>query len=140
MPAIKSSQEIAAKWSRVTQGRSQDFQNGVKSPRRSWVQSTVAAEDSYKAGVTAAANEGRFGKGATAAGDKKWQDKSVNIGVARWAPGVTAATKDFESGFAPFADVISKTTLNPRYPKGDPRNYQRVQQIGDALHAARIGK
>lgn len=140
MPAIKSSKDIAAKWSRVTQGRSQDFQNGVKSPRRSWATSAQASEESYKAGVTAAANEGRFGKGVGAAGDKKWQDKTVNIGVARWAPGVTAATNDFESGFAPYADVISKTNLNPRYPKGDPRNYQRVQQIGDALHAARLGK
>jgi hypothetical protein len=90
--------------------------------------------------VTTAANEGRFEKGVAEAGDKKWQDKTVNVGVGRWGGGVAIAQPDFEKGFAPYADVIGKTNLNPRYPKGDPRNYDRTRQIGEALHNARIGK
>jgi len=137
--AMKSAKDVAAKWARVTSGRSTDFSDGVKAPRRSWTAGANAAEGSYKEGVTKAANEGRFGKGVTAAGDSKWQKKTVSVGVSRWAPGVAVAQGDMEAGFAPYVDVISKIDLNPRYPKGDPRNFDRVKQIGEALNKKRIG-
>jgi len=137
--AMKSAKEIASKWARVTSGRSTDFSDGVKAPRRSWAAGASAAEGSYKEGVTKAANEGRFGKGVAAAGDSKWQKKTVSVGVSRWAPGVAVAQADMEAGFAPYADVISKIDLLPRYPKGDPRNFDRVKQIGEALNKKRIG-
>ena len=135
---IKSAKDTATKWSRVTSGRSADFSAGVKAPKKSWSQNALAAEENYKSGVTQAAQDGRFGKGIKLAGDTKWQDKTVSVGVARWGGGVSAATGDFEKGFAPYADVIAKQTLTPRYPKGDPRNIDRVKQIADALHAAKI--
>ena len=50
------------------------------------------------------------------------------------------AGPDFEKGFAPYADVIRATALPPRFPKGDPRNYTRVQVIGTALRAKKVGK
>lgn len=140
MIAIKSAKDVAEKWSRVTQGRGKDFEAGVKSPRRSWAQGAEQAEESYKAGVTAAANEGRFARGVKAAGDSKWQDKTVKVGVGRWGAGVAVAAKDYETGFQPYADAISKVTLSPRYPKGDPRNYDRTRQIGEALNAVRLAK
>ena len=137
--AMKSAKDVAAKWSRVTQQRSSDFSDGVKAPRRSWAGGAKSAAESYKSGVTTAANEGRFEKGVEAAGDAKWQKKTVSVGVSRWAPGVAVAQSDMESGFAPYADVISKIDLNPRYPKGDPRNFDRVKQIGEALNKKRVG-
>jgi hypothetical protein len=136
---MKSAKDIAVKWSRVTQQRSQDFSEGVKAPRRSWAAGATQAAGSYKDGVTKAAQEGRFEKGVTAAGDAKWQKKTVSVGVSRWAPGVAVAQADMEAGFAPYADVISKIDLNPRYPKGDPRNFDRVKQIGEALNKKRVG-
>lgn len=139
MPAIKTAKDIAAKYSRVTQQRSVDFSDGVKNPRRSWAKSALDAGESYRSAVTAAAAEGRFERGVSAAGDEKWKDKVVKVGVARWPSGVAAAQGDFEKGFSPYADVIAATTLSPRYPKGDPRNFDRVRQIGEALHKKRIG-
>jgi len=140
MPQIKSSKDIASKWSRVTQQRTTDYVAGVKAPRVDWATATAGAEDNYRAGVTAAANRGSFGKGVVASGTKKWQDKTQSIGAGRWPSGVAVAQGDFEAGFAPFAEVISRTTLSPRYPKGDPRNYARVSEIGNALNAAKVGK
>jgi len=139
MPAIRSSKEIAEKWARVTQGRSSDFAAGVKSPMKSWEKGAGAAEESYKAGVIAAANEGRFGIGVKAAGDSKWSEKTIKVGVGRWSGGVAVARPDFEAGFSKYADVIQKTELPPRYPKGDPRNFERVKVMGEALRAAKVG-
>lgn len=140
MAEIKSAVDIAAKYGRVTSGRSADFQNGVKTPRRSWAKGATAGAQNYRDGVTKAANEGRFEKGIAAAGDEKQLRKTLDVGVARWAPGVQAGQKDYAAAMAPVVDTIAKTVLSPRYPKGDPRNYQRVADIGNALNALKTAK
>lgn len=140
MPAIRSAREISEKWSSVTPTRTAFFESGVKAPRKDWSRSTLASESSYKEAVTKAAHEGRFGKGVTKAGTDKWQRKTLEVGAARWGPGVSMAAPDFESGYAPYRDAIEKIVLKPRFPKGDPRNYDRVKQIGDTLHNLKIAK
>jgi len=138
MPAIKDSTSIARKWATVTPSRSGDYEEGVKNPKRSWANATKKAEDRYKEGVKKAADEGRFGKGVENAGDDKWQRGATEKGVARWGQGVTIAEGEYEKGFAPYAEVIRGTKLPPRYPKGDPRNIQRVTKMAAALHKAKI--
>ena len=138
MPAIKSASEIAKKWATVTPGRSGDYEQGVRNPKRSWATATSAAEGSYKDAVVKAANEGRFGKGVKAAGDEAWSKGATEKGTQRWGPGVQIAEGNFSQGFAPYASVISALTLPPRYPKGDPRNIQRVAAMADALHKAKV--
>jgi len=140
MPAIKSTSSIAEKWARVTPQRAADYASGVKSPTNSWEQNTLAAKDAQAQGVQEALSNDSFSKGVSAAGDAKWQRKASTVGAQRFGPGVQAAKSDYESGFAPYAGVISSTTLPPRGSKGDPRNYDRVKAMGDALHAAKVGK
>lgn len=140
MPAIRSISDIASKWTRVTPARSEDYREGVESPKKDWETETKAAEGRYKEGVTKAANEGRFGRGVSEAGTSKWKDRAIKVGVDRWGPGVSLAGPEYEKGFGPFRDVIERTSLPPRGPKGDPRNYERVKAIGDALHKAKIGR
>lgn len=140
MPAIKAVSAISEKWSRVTPQRAPDYAAGVKSPKKSWQENTLAAEAAQAQGVQEAISEGRFGKGVAAAGNAKWQRKASTVGAQRFGPGVQAARPDYEAGFAPYAGVISSTTLPPRGSKGDPRNYDRVKTMGDALHAAKVGK
>lgn len=140
MVAIRSAREIAEKWSSVTPTRTGFFEAGVRAPRRDWARSAIAAADNYKIAVIAAANEGRFQKGVNKAGTEKWQRKTLDIGAGRWGPGVSVAAPDFEAGFSPYRDAIDKLVLKPRFPKGDPRNYDRVKQIGDVLHALKLAR
>lgn len=137
MPAVKSSAQIAEKWARVTPQRAQDFEQGVRNPRRSWAQATAAAADAQAEGVQQAIAEGRFQRGVERAGDEKWRNNTVEKGVRRWGPGVQVAQQDFQQGFEPFRQVIEQTTLPPRFPKGDPRNLERVSAITTALHRAK---
>lgn len=137
MIPMATAKETAAKWSRVTSGRSEDFKAGVKAPKRSWEKGATGASENYKLGVIAAANAGKFEQGVKVAGDAKWQTKTSTVGVSRWATGVSVAQGDYEAGFSKFADVITKIELPPRYPKGDPRNYDRVRVIGEALRSAK---
>ena len=138
MPKIKSAAEIAEKYGRVTPMRAADFEAGVKAPLENWEEKTRAAESNYEQGVTASIGNKSFGKGVTAAGNAKWQRKTIEVGVGRWGTGVRAGQPDYQKSFEPFRGVIETTTLPPRYPKGDPRNIDRVNSMAKALHDAKI--
>lgn len=138
MPKIRSAKDISSKWATVTPMRGADYEAGVKAPLEDWGTRAAAAEDSWGAGVQAAIADKRFGKGVKAAGTEKWQRKTVAVGIGRWGPGVRAAEGDYETGFGPFRDVIERTTLPPRYPKGDPRNIDRVSTMASELHKAKV--
>jgi len=140
MPAIRSAKDIAAKWATVTPMRGADYEAGVRTPLKNWEVQTVAAADAWEGGVSAAIAERRFEKGVKEAGFDKWQRKTIEVGVGRWPAGVRAAQSDYEEGFAPFRDVIERTTLPPRYPRGDDRNIDRVRVMARALHEAKIGR
>jgi hypothetical protein len=140
MPAIKPTSQSSDKWVRRAGQAGPDYAKGVQNPRTSWAESTAAAADAQAAGVQQAISEGRFERGVAKAGNAKWQRKASTVGAQRFGPGVAAAKGDYEAGFAPYANVIQGVTLAPRGAKGDPRNYERVKQIGDALHEAKTGQ
>lgn len=137
---IKSTEQIAKKWSEVTPQRAGDYEAGVKSPKRSWSQATSDAAENYNQGVQEAISRGAFEKGVNAAGDSAWRDGAVNKGVSRWPQGVRMGKNKYQEGFAPYQSIISGLTLSPKGAKGDPRNYDRVREVGEALHAGKVGK
>lgn len=139
MANVKSGTGTAEKWSRVTPQRQTDYQNGVQNPRVPWAAATKGAEERYKAGVQEAASKGRYGKGVTAAGDAKWQQKALAKGPSRFAEGVAMSAPDYQAAVQPYLDVIASTNLPPRYAKGDPRNVERVKVIADALRKRKTG-
>ncbi|GAI53141.1 unnamed protein product [marine sediment metagenome] len=118
--------------------RAADYEAGVRSPRRDWKTETAAAEPRYIEGVTKAATEKRFGKGVARVGTAKWQRKSIDVGTARFGPGVAAAGPDYEEGFGPYRDVIAGLTLPQKYTTGDDRNLARVATVTKALHDKKI--
>lgn len=138
MAEIKKLSLITDKWTRVTPGRQEDYKLGIQNPRRDWESETAAAEDNWKAGIDAAAGKGLFGKGVRKAGTKKWQEKALKKGPARFAEGVYIAGPDYEAGFKPYHAAIEAVDLGPRFPKRDPRNLERVKRIVDALVAEKV--
>ncbi|MFQ5778707.1 MAG: hypothetical protein ACE5IP_11940 [Terriglobia bacterium] len=115
-----------------------DYEAGVRNPRRNWAEAAVAAEPAYRDGVTQAAQAGRFGRGVRRAGNQKWQQRAIELGVPRFPTGVAAAADEWTRGFAPFHQAISAVQLAPRRPKRDPANRQRINQILDAVTNAAI--
>lgn len=140
MPAVKSLDRISSKWARVAAVSQQEFEDGVRNPRADWAETTRAAESNYERGVQTAIQRKSFGKGVAKAGTAKWQERTLSKGPNRWAEGIQKSRSAYESGFAPFREVIQRTTLPPRGPKGDPKNIQRVSAIAEALHAEKIAR
>lgn len=133
MAEIKPLSSIRDKWTRVTPGRTEDYKLGIQNPKRDWEEETKAGKDNWKAGVDAAAAKDLFAKGVTKAGTAKWRDHALKKGPGRFAEGVYIAGPDYETGFKPFHDAISRVDLGPRFPKRDPRNLNRVKAVVDAL-------
>ena len=138
MPEIKSASEVAAKWARVTPQRTEDYETGVKNPKRDWASETAAAAGRQAEGIQKAISENRFEKGVQKAGTEKWQKGATQKGPQRWSQGVQVGQDDYESGFAPFRETIQNTNLPPRFPAGDPRNIERTKAMAAALHKKRV--
>jgi len=138
MAKIRSIEEIAAKYARVTPARSADYEEGIKAPKVDWRSQTEAAAGTWQEGIQKAITNKAFEKGVRKAGTEKWQKKALELGVPRWGPGVAAAKDEYQAGFAPYAQEIAAVVLPPRAPRGDPRNIERVSKIAMALHARKL--
>lgn len=136
MPKVKSN--YGSKWARVTPQRTEDYKQGVENPKRSWQSATAAAAKNQADGVQEAIRDKRFEKGVARAGDSTWQEGALVKGVNRFGEGVQAAEQKYTNNFGPYAQVIESTTLPPRYPKGDPRNIERVKTIAMALRNRKV--
>jgi hypothetical protein len=133
----KDLSSIAEKFATVTPQRADQYAMGVQNPKTDWAQATAAAEENYKSAVTAAASAGRFGKGVRKAGSAKWQKGATEKGPTRFAAGVSLAKDAFQTGFAPFHQVLAALTLPPRFSRRDPRNLNRVGAVATALGKAK---
>jgi len=138
MAEIKSLSDIRDKYTRVTPMRTEDYKKGIANPKRDWAEKTAGQSETWKLAITEAANKDRFKKGVVAAGTERWKKKALLKGPGRFAEGVMTAGPDFEKGFAPYAETIASTALPPRFPKGDPRNIERVKVIASALRAKKL--
>lgn len=139
MAVIRSVDVIAQKWATVTPQRSGDYEAGVKSPRAPWLRQTLAAIDSWAAGIQAAIASKSWSKAVAKAGDAAWLEGATVKGVARWGPGVAVSVAKYQAGFAPYQAAIARVQLPPRYARRDPRNLARVTAIVEALVKAKAG-
>jgi len=140
MAEIAGVDVIASKWARVTPTRTADYEAGVRSPRKDWQKSTLAAKGAYQAGLTESMAKDTWSKGVSKAGTPGWQEGAVSKGVPRWGPGVQVAEPKYAAGFAPYRAAIAAVTLPPRYARRDPRNLMRVNAIVDALTKAKTAQ
>ncbi len=131
---------VAEKWARRAASAAGEYEEGVKMTPKSWQAASAAAENNYKAGVTAAAGAGRFGKGVARAGDTKWKRGATEKGPTRFAQGVNVAQGDYSAQVAPFLEAIGRTDLPPRGPAGSEGNYSRVAAIGKALRQLKTSR
>lgn len=137
MPSVRPG--AAARWARRSANAAPDYQSGVETTPNSWEANTVAAHDAYKAGVIKAANEGRQLAGVKKSGQGWWKERSTKVGPQRYSEGVQQGEPTYLEGVQPYLETIAATQLPPRGPKGDPRNYDRVKVMGEALRRRKMG-
>lgn len=137
---IKDTGSIARKFVQRASVAGPDYTAGVQSAGGDWETNTKASEENYKAGVTQAAADGRFGRGVAAAGAAKYVDRATKLGAQRYPQGVGAAEGDYARGVQPHLDMMKSLDLPPRRPKGDPANQQRAAIVAAANRKLKVGK
>jgi len=136
---IKSLDQIVEKWNRRVAIAGPEYEDGVRNPKRDWASGCKDANDSWKTETAAAIARNAYFNGVRVTGTPKWQEKTLNLGLMRWAPGVAAAGPDYNKGFGPYHSALAALVLPPRRGRGTPQNYERSKKIGETLHALRIG-
>lgn len=136
MPRVR--QGGGNRWVNRTSMSVEEYRQGVSNPRTDWAQATTQAESSYNQGIQESISRGGFRKGVQNAGTAKWQEKALGKGAARFPQGVQEGRNDYETGVAPYLQTIETTVLPPRYPKGDPRNINRVAVLAKALRDKKL--
>ena len=139
MPATKALSQVVDKWKRRAAQAAPDYSAGVKSPKTDWATATASSESNYEQGIQDSISRKAFSGGVQRAGTQKWQRKAIAVGAQRFGSGVAAASPEYQEQMQGVLSTIESVTLPPRGPKGDPRNYQRSQAIGEALHSAKTG-
>lgn len=138
MPPVKGLSRISEKWRRQAETSQTEYEEGIRNPRADWADRTTAANANWKAGIQAAVQNDRFASGVKLAGTEKWARRAIELGPSRWAQGIQVSGDAYEQGFGPYRNVIERTTLPPRGPKGSPQNIRRVEAIANALHAEKM--
>lgn len=133
MANIKDLSKSAEKWQRRAAVAGEDYKAGVENPRTPWAKASTDAAANYTAGVTAAAQQGRFAAGVAKAGDAAYRQGALEKGPGRYVEGVSLAGNRWQDGFKPYGDLIRSTQLPPRGPKGSPANLQRVAVIAQGM-------
>ena len=135
---IKDLGQSAIKWARNAGAASAEYASGAIEGASAWETNTAAASGTYHQAVTGPGIQERFRRGVQRAGSEKYSRRIQDVGAGRYSTGVQAAEGDWQSGFAPFAQVIAGLTLPQRRPRGDPGNLQRVAAVAQALNARRL--
>jgi len=139
MVQVKSLETVKKKWGEVTPQRAPYYEEGIKTPRRSWSAQASAAQPAYEAAMRDAAVLKLRETNIKKAGDEKWQRKAIAVGASRFREGVPVATDDYGKGIEPYLSAMASLALPERGARGDPKNYARTKAIGDALHKKRMG-
>lgn len=136
MPKCPSASEIADRFVKFAPGRASRYEEGVRAPSKDWEKETADAETNYEEGVKKGITRKAFGKGVKKCGTVRQQSQTIK-NIHRWGEGIEGAGDVMELAMDPVVKVIVATSLPPKYPKGDDRNYKRVEAMGKALRKAK---
>ena len=139
MVKIKSVDEIAAKWAEVTPARAPYYEAEVKVSGPEWKSGAAAGQKAYETAMRDPKVLARRKAKITDEAATKYQDKAGTVGPGRFREGIPAGQPYYVSGFSPYQSVIAGWVKPERGPRGDPKNYDIVKSIGDALHKKRVG-
>lgn len=135
---VKDAASSALKWTENAGRASEAFAVGAEASAEEWARNTANAADTYSQAITAPGIKNRFRTGVVKAGAAKFARKIRDVARDRFGPGVAAAQSDYQAGAEPYLSTLAALTLSPRKPRGDPANYNRVQEVGKALNAKRL--
>jgi hypothetical protein len=138
---VKPSSVGRAKFKKRVSVAAPDYEIGIKTTPRIWLEEFQDAQGRIQEGLRDAAEQLLFLKGAQRKGQKWWQDRAIRKGPNRYRDEAPQADATWEAAIRDFLEEISKIPLGVKKRKGDPANVtDRVTPIAQRLHALKRSK
>lgn len=137
---VKGAAESAGRYAINAGAQSAYYAQQAKAAAETWATETANSAAIFLQAIQAAGMDIRYRAGVAKAGAAKYARKVEATGAQRYAPGVAAGRQDYQANVEPFLATIASLTLDAPGPRGDMRNYQRSQQVGQALHIKRLAQ
>lgn len=138
MVDVKPVSQWATKWKTRAGGAATDYTNGAIAAANKYQAAASQAGPTWAQGVQEAAGRGAYAQGVNRAGAQGYSTGVQAKGSVRYAGGIAAGEQKYTAGAQRVASVLQGVTLSQRQPRGSPANLQRVAEIANALHQARI--
>lgn len=135
---VSSAADAAKKFVSHAGQAANDYAMAVKDAGQNWQDKASQSEGTYAAGVQAAIGDKRYSKGIAKSGSARYVAQASSVGAQRYPQGVANAGPTYQANVQPYLDTISSLSLQPRMPKGDPSNWQRSVQVGQALRQKKL--
>lgn len=135
---VKDAGTSAQKWVTNAGNAVNAYKAGIQSPKQSQSGAAIAAAPTWQQAVASPAAASAFTAGLRNAGDTAWQNGALNKGAARYPQGVQLAQGKWQTNTQPYLQTIAGLNLPAKGVRGAAQNYQRVQAVGQALHAQRV--
>lgn len=136
--AIKDVGTLQAKYVQRATNAVDAYKAGVAAPKASQSGNAIAAAGTWQSSVSSSTAMNRYKGGLAKSGDAGWQAGATNKGAAHYPDGVRGGANKWGTNVAPYLQVISSLSLSPKGIRGSDANYQRVKDVGAALHAKKV--
>ena len=140
MVKTKPVEHVVKKWESKASIATDDYKFGVENPKEDWASATEGAFSRWQAGIQESISKKTLIGGVRKAGTGKWKKRALEKGAGRYAEGIRTATDEYRSAMGEVLKVIEGVDLPEKGAKGDPKNYERVKAIGEALHKWKIAR
>lgn len=129
--------DAASNWQQGAQARAQLYKQRAMAAGNRWAQDTAAAAPNFQTAVTSGNIGTRFANGVSRAGAGRYT-QGINAKGDRYSGGIAASGDRYSAGVSPYIQALNGFDPGDRGPRGDPRNYNRVQAVGSRLHDLRL--
>lgn len=128
--AIKTAQEVAAKWAQRTSQAAPDYAKGVAQTDKDPTALAIAAGPRYLANVTRSFNDGTWANGLRRIGKTGWQAAVAAKGQQNFSTGVQAAEAKVAETFGPLLafeqNLLNQVSGMPNVTDADRENRMLV--------------
>lgn len=138
MVETRNARTAQERWSRNFGDAKDTIQEGVESPLRSQSEEAQAAVDRHREATQQALDDNLYGQAVSRLSDGDWSEPMLEIGLDRIRKASTFYADKTGNALEPVIAEIEGVSLDPRGPSGSAANYQRSEDIGTALHEAKV--
>jgi hypothetical protein len=136
--AIKDVGTLQAKYLSRGQGAVNDYKAGINAPKASQSGQAIAAAPRWQQAVQDPNALKRYTTNLQKSGDQGWAAGALGKGANNYPAGIQRGAPKWANNVSPYLQVISGLTLSPKGIRGSQANYQRVADVGNALHAKKV--